>query len=332
MTRFMNNGIWLKKLGAFAIILLFAILFGLNKSRVYESETDVLFLPKNETTSRDLSQIIGNFQQVLMSLAFNDRISDGSDALTPGVDLPNYRRKEFWDAKISVTRAAESGVVRIKNFDADSTLAKELNQNTVENLIALAGNYYNIKTDLEIRIVDGPIVEGVASQDLLSTLGQSLLWALGIYVVFFFISPIIFIKKEGGKRDLSGRGFPPRVEPLKKSVPSVFPEEDNYFATKNFFENVQKAKELKTASLQKNVFSLPAFPRLGKKAPTPANLPVGEEEVPDIFRQKEIVPEIKNEDAGAKKEKEEEPLEYVPREATPEEVKARLNRLLRGGK
>jgi hypothetical protein len=327
-----NKGTWLKKLSAFAVILLLIILFNLNKSRVYESETDVLFLPKNETIARELDQTIGNFQQVLMSLAFNDRIADGSDALAPGVELPNYKRKEFWNSKISITRAAESGVVRIKNFDSDSTLARELNRDTIESLIAITGNYYNINTDLEIRIVDGPIVRGIASQNLFVTIGQSVLWSVGFYLVLFFLFPFIFIKKEKEKQGVFGRNFPPSPMAKKEPVSVVLPEEENYFATKNFFDQVQKTQTVEKVVLRKETSPLPNLSSFGKKSQTPANLPVSEEALPDIFRQKEPVPEVKKETVEPVKKNEAVAEEYVPHEATPEEVKARLNRLLGGGK
>jgi hypothetical protein len=59
---------------------------------------------------------------------------------------------------------------------------------------------------------------------------------------------------------------------------------------------------------------------------------VSEEALPDIFRQKEPVPEVKKETVEPVKKNEAVAEEYVPHEATPEEVKARLNRLLGGGK
>lgn len=320
----MNKEIWRKKIIALSVILILIFLFNLNKNKVYQSETDILILPKNESITRSLDLVIANFQQVLVSLAFNDRISENNDALESGIELPNYKRKEFWNSKIAATQLEKSGIIQIKNFDQDSALAKELNNDTVENLIAIAGNYYNIKTDLEIRIIDGPIVKQVISQNIFTIIGQSLLWTLGIYIIFFLLFPLVFIKKEATKKEFFGQDFLSKITPSKKIIPTILPEEENYFANKNFFENVKKVDDLKVETPQKNVFSLPTFPSFGKKADTPANLPVSEEEVPDIFRQKEVIADIEetvptNDD-------------YIPREATEEEVKARLNRLLGGGK
>jgi hypothetical protein len=331
----MDKNIWLKKIGILGAIFFFVLIFNLNKSRVYESETDILVLPKNEVMAEQLGSIAENFRAVLTSLAFNDRISEGSDALEESIELSNIKRKEFWNSKLAVTRVGESGVLRIRNFDVDSTLAKELNTDTVDSLIAIAGSYYNIKTDLELRIIDGPIVRRIASQNLTLTIGKSILWSLGLYLVFFFLFPFVFIKRDGGRREIPGRDFSRKISSTQKPKPLIIPEEENYFAAKNFFPPTQKPQipvEAKKTQPTKNSFSLPAFPSFGKKAPTPANLPVSEEAVPDIFRQKEPMPEVGAEAVESIKEDGKAESEYIPREATPEEVKARLNRLLGGGK
>ncbi len=324
----MNEKNYLKKIIIFAAIFLFIFLFFINKNKTYESETIALFLPKNETTARNLDSTIGNFKQILLSLAFNDRLSDGSDALEPGLELPNYKRKEFWNSKVAVEQLKKSGAVSIKNFDASSGLAQELNIDTIESLIAIAGNYYNIKTDLGIRIIDGPIVKQAMTKNLLATFWQSALWSIGLYLILLFLFPASLIKKTTGQRPLPGKDFSKNLTsdliPKKTALP-VFPEEENYFA----------------AVKKKNIFSLPSlpnFPTFGKKAPTPANLPVSEEEVPEIFREKNGEEEparpsatnafradnATHSVAGGEVKK------YTPHEATAEEVKARLNQLLSG--
>lgn len=325
----MSEKTWLKKMIMFGVISFFAIILNLNISRTYEARTDILFLPKNETISYQQDLIVENFKQILMSLAFNDRIAGESDALEVSIELPNYKRKEFWNSKISVAQLEKSNIVSIKNFDKNSILAKELNEDTVESLIVVASNYYNIESDLGIRIVDGPIVKKIVSQNLLSTIGESMLWSLGFYLISFHFLPFAFIKREVKKRKIPGQNFSrPRRESLKKIIPKNFPEEENYFAVKNFFEKTQEAVDTEKALSQKDIFSLPRFPSFGKKSPTPVNLPINEGDVPNIFRQKESL--VKSEMAELANNDKSIEAEYVPREATPEEVKARLNSLLGG--
>jgi hypothetical protein len=305
----MNNQTKLKKIGLAIGLFVIILLFNLNRDGVYSSTMTVLFLPKSVVTSQESSSIAENFRQILASLAFCDRLSEQNESLAVVNDLPNYKRQEFCNAKFLVEKPQGSAMLRITNFDADSTLARELNSDVVENLIAVSGKYYNIKTDLELRIVDGPIVKKELSQNLTMTVLLSFLWTIILYGGLFLL-PVIFLKKENKARPIPGSKFFQEV-PVRKEL-TALSEEENYFSAKNFFK--------------------PTFPSFGKKAPTPANLPVSEEAVPDIFRPKEVAPEVKIEIGEVEKNNIETTQEYITREATPEEVKERLNKLLRGEK
>lgn len=333
---FMNN-FWRRKLSLLAGIFFLVLLFALNKGGMYEAKTEVLVLPKNATIARELDSTVDNFIEILKSLAFYDRVAKSSDALESGLELPGYKRKIFWNTKLLAQRVGKSGVIEVINFDKDNVLARELNKDTVDNLILATASYYNIKTELELRIVDGPIVRKINSQNLLATFLQSALWSLLIWVSFFFILPLVFTKKDQEKRVIRGRGFSRKEVQLEKTIPAFIPEEENYFASKNFFGLAKKeAKEIletKKPLMQKSASPLANFSGFGKKAPIPNNLPVSEDDVPDIFRAKEVAMEIdKVEVADELKKTETDNAEYIPHEATPEEVKARLNRLLSGGK
>ena len=282
-------------------------LFRLNRDGIYSSTMTVLFLPKSVTVSQEASLITENFKQILASLAFCDRLAEQNESLSVANDLPNYKRQAFCNAKFLVERPVGSSMLRITNFDPDSALARELNSDVVDNLIAISGKYYNIKTDLELRIVDGPIVKKELSQNLAKTILLSFLWTIALYSGLFLLFPFIFLKKENKERPIP-RGEFFREVTAKKAMP-VLPEEENYFSAKGFFQ--------------------PTFPSFGKKASTPANLPVSEEEVPEIFRPKTVASEITGETEETEKDNTETTKEYVPREATPEEVKERLNKLLR---
>ena len=333
----MDKQAWLKKIVFALILFVFILIFNINNNSVYESETKVLFLPKNELIGQEIDSVIANFEQIISSLAFCDRLSDQNDSFEDVQDLPNYKRKEACNAKLEVSQLGKSATVSIKNFDKDSVLVRELNDDTVNNLIAVTGKYYNIKSDLELRIIDGPIIKKGVLRNVFYIILQSLFWAIIIFVCVFFLIPFIFIKKEKKIRQIPNTDFAQKA-PFKKTVaPVVFPapEEENYFSTKNFFKTY-------------------AVPSVGKKASTPTNLPISEDEVPDIFREKAPAVKVENplyeknmQEAERVEEKNmqeevkkveekniqaEKKAEYVPHEATLEEVKERLNKLLRGEK
>ena len=266
------NNFWRRKLSLLAGIFFLVFLFALNKGGMYEAKTEVLVLPKNATIARELDSTVANFMGILKSLAFYDRVAKSSDALESGLELPNYKRKIFWNTKLLVQRVGESGVIEVSNFDKDSILARELNKDTVDNLILATASYYNIKTELELRIVDGPIVRKINSQNLLATFLQSALWSLFIWALLFFSLPLIFTKKNQEKRVISGQDFFRKSAQLKKTIPAFIPEEENYFASKNFFglakKEVKEILKTKKPLAQKSASPLANFPSFGKKAPT----------------------------------------------------------------
>lgn len=331
----MDKQAWLKKIVFALILFVFILIFNINNNSVYESETKVLFLPKNELIGQEIDSVIANFEQIISSLAFCDRLADQNDSFEDVQDLPNYKRKEACNAKLEVSQLGKSATVSIKNFDKDSVLVRELNDDTVNNLIAVTGKYYNIKSDLELRIIDGPIIKKGVLRNVFYIILQSLFWAVIIFVCIFFLIPFIFIKKEKKIRQIPSTDFAEKI-PFKKTAAPIFsiPEEENYFSTKNFFKA--------------------SFSSAGKKASTPVNLPISDDEVPDIFREKtsamraenplykknireaeRIEEENMQEEVKKVEEKNiqaEKKAEYVPHEATPEEVKERLNKLLRGEK
>ncbi len=302
-----NRQAWSRKI-SIGVVLFFAILiFNINKNSVYESETTVLILPKNELLAKEIDLIRGNFKQIMQSLAFCDEVAQQNESLSVAQELPSDKRKEFCNSKLEVSLVEKSAIISVKNFDKDSALARELNSDTVEKLIISAGKYYNIDTDMELRIVDGPIIKQDSFRNGFWLFLESVFWTLVICAMLFFLVPFIFIKKKKTNLSILKNKLYSKA-PLEKMV-AIFPETENYFADKNFFP---------TKKIE---------PSVGKKAPTPANLPVDEETVPDIFRKKEVIVE-NNLPEKEKNESE----DFTSREATQDEMKERLNKLLRGGK
>jgi hypothetical protein len=302
-----NRQMWKRKISIAGALFFVILIFNINRNSAYESEMTILLLPKNESMAKEIDSVRGNFKQIMQSLVFCDEVSKQNESLSVTQDLSNYQRKKFCDSKSEVSLVEKSTMIKVKNFDKDGVLARELNSDMVGVLIASAGKYYNINTALELRIVDGPIVKLDSFRNSLWLFGESIFWTIVIYAGLFFLVPFIFIKKKKTNFPVLKNNFSSKT-PFEKMV-SIFPETENYFADKNFFP-------AKTTILS-----------VGKKAPTPVNLPVNEEAVPDIFREKIVVAED-----GATEKKENANENYVHREATPDEVKERLNKLLRGGK
>lgn len=316
-----------KKIILAAALFALVFLLDINTHKVYEARTDILLVAKDEKIGRDFDQLAGNLEQILSSLAFYDRIVDQSDALAQGLELPNYKRKEFWNEKLSVRRVGESGVVSLRNFDSDSLDVRELNDVTVQNLIEVIGRYYDISTDLELRVVDGPIVRKMLARNLPKTIAMDFLWTL-LFWGGLLILPRVFLKKTAQKEFGGDSSWKKEVQLKKETPPQVdFPvfEGVDYFSRPQSKEKPVEQQEDKRDSFEQKIAANPVV-SFGKKASTPDNLPVSDDGVPDIFRK------FAQPTEEAENPKSEEVSDYASREATAEEVKERLNKLLGGGK
>lgn len=262
------------KLKAFWVVVILAtavfLAALLNFNREYKSEADVLVIPKNSVT-------VENSGQVLENLKF---ISFGENS------------------KIKAYRFKNSGILKIISFNADKSQAENLNRQAVENFIATASRFYNIKTDLDIRIISGPITKQSTVAPAFILFIESLLGAFALASLAFFISFSIFRKEKSEN----------------KSFPRII------------FKRQEKIIGPLKKQLERKKESLVSF---NKKAAAPDNLPIAQDS--------NIIPQEKTESITREATLDEvkmrlDQLQEKPiiKEATPEEVKERLNKLLSG--
>lgn len=279
-------------LSAAAAVVIFA--GGMSRGGSYQSESRILLLPKSEKAVRNIRQIIANAEQIPLSLSFYDKLVEkNGDVEDEAMGLPDYKRKSFWNSKISVRQVGKSGVVRIIFSGENQFNAELFAKQTANDLALVMSRYYDIKNDLEIRTIDGPITRSV------STFSSWIKWiSLGIIlgVIFgFLISYLIYLLK--------------KIELRKINLASRMNRMKDMFAKKD--ESKKEAR----------------LPGKGKKSVAPSNLPTGSE---FIMESLERAAE-KSAKGGPASGGEEEAKKPATHEATPEEVKERLNKLLRGG-
>jgi capsular polysaccharide biosynthesis protein len=268
------------------------ILIGLiNLSRTYRSQVDVLIVPKNETTSKNISSILNNAKEIPKTLSFyNEIISLNDSVADESEELPEYKRKAYWESKVKTERIDDSSIIRLTIFDKDQSRAFNLSQEAGLEEARVMSRYYNIKTDIDVRISDGPIVNYGIKENVIFLILKSLLAG----IIFGFLVALINLILEkigiGSKKSSKKAG----LHKLK------FPE--------------MKKEETKTIAFDKKPADFKkttAIPILEKKASAPENLPISDQLVSEFLEKK---PEG----------------QPIIREATPEEVKERLNKLLRG--
>jgi len=312
-----------------AAIIIFSVavfLFMLNVKKTFETETDIMIIGKSPAIADNIDPVIGTIGRIAGSSYFYSQIADmtgGIDGIDSG--MSQYDQRKLWDEAVKVKKIKGSYAFSITNYDQNRSVSEDLNNATVKNLVLSIGKYYDIRSEIDLRIIDGPITRQVPGINIFPLAIWSIASGFIIFAVIFYFIPWFYLKKPLGKTGLSDSigavarkmNFQmPGRKPFEEA-PYAFPQEKKKTAPAAVEETLSEKEEIKTPSFVMTP---------EKKSGTPDNLPVSEE-VPAFLLQKE------------KKEPSEEAVAFsgpirekdLTREANAEEVKERLNRLLGGG-
>lgn len=273
---------------------------GINYSKMYVAETDILLVPKSDAASRNIQRLISTAQELPYSLAFYDELLQKNrdiEDLAPG--LTDHKRKEAWNSQIKVEQKGGSDILNIRASDEDQLQAEIISRQTARNIAIAMSRHYNIKTELDIRLIEGPIVGPGTKSSVWNLFFLSLIFGLIAGVV----AHLMFGREEAYFPARPSINFPTFTAPKKSEKKEARPSA----AAKDVFVEQLMREELAASG-----------PR---KAAAPENLPVGSEFVLGAVRRAE----------KAEKKAEEIAPEPKTHEATEEEIKQRLNKLL-GGK
>ncbi len=191
MLRIIRNKLATSSLGrafvvTFFFVTLAAGLFWLDFFRSYSAEVTVLIVPKSGTT-QTFEGVADNMAELTGTLSFYDRVLAGNDLIDD--DFASYapdKRKEQWNNIVSVTKQNKSGVLVIRAIGDTQERAKWLASQTAQTMFSVAGLYYNVKTDIDMRIVDGPLVSYTVERPFFYA-GVSLLTSFSLTALFFFL-------------------------------------------------------------------------------------------------------------------------------------------------
>lgn len=289
-----------------AAIIFAAIIFivSLNTGRVFKGETDVLFVPKSGKAVENIDQILANAERLPKSLSFYDKLLElNPDIEDPASGQTDDNRKKAWDEKISAERLNGSGIVRFSALSDDQSQAEILSQKVAADTIAVMSRYYDAQNDLDMRVIDGPLVYTFNQNKTSVRILLSILLGIAAGMIVYLFS------------DLAKVAAPKTI--LAK--PAIFGQgKQGFLWEKNSIEKKELAKE----TLEKVIASLEETPyfAVSKKAGAPENLPIAKD---FQIKTEEKPEEIEMVEAEEKIQK--------THEATAEEVRERLNKLLGGG-
>jgi capsular polysaccharide biosynthesis protein len=309
---------WVKIDGYFIflwIVFVFTIAFALTMQYiVYRSEITVAVISKNEKTVAVSGEVAGNLAELTKTLFFYEKLLSDNPALTD--EWANYssdKKKEKWNRKIETVRQNESTIFVIRITDRSQSRANSLVRQSVKGLFNLSGKYYDIKNDIDLRILDGPIEKvilrgwhWIAIASLV--LGFFLSWLVQLF--FSFIERLFSTKS---KSKFSSIKFPK----IKKT--SGGKKEDLEKLIDNYAE-------------KDNAFFAPKIKTEFRKSNPPMNLPIAssvEEDDIQVNQQEIEILAVEKEQIGLERIKKENTSEVIS-EPTENEFKKRLNQLLKG--
>lgn len=274
-----------------------------NRQNIFQSEVQLLLLPKDAKTGKNIEQVIANAEKIPSTLAFHDKLIKTNPNLSANeefADLPDYKRKKAWNSEIEISKINNSNIISVKAFADIQPDSEDLSNAVSRDLITEMSLYYNIRTELEMRKIDGPISNEISRGLNVSSIIISLLVGVILWIILNFT-----IKTSEKLTDKIGRN----TFPIKDNLSFSFPTE----IKKSEKENRENEKEEFLIEKEEDATVISQE----KKASAPENLPIVNE-----FSLNSSIKVDKKESEQA------EAFEPKTHEATEEEIKARLNKLL----
>lgn len=311
----------------FFFVTLASGLYWLDFFRSYAAEVTVLVVSKN-STSQIAQDIAGNAAELTATLSFYERVLADNELLeeTFAGSGPD-QRKALWNNVVSVTQPENSSVLIIRAQGETPEYARQLAKQVAQTLITTVSFYYNVKTDIDMRIIDGPLTTTVLRQPVLFGVFSILTSLLVTFIFFGLLSAVPKIFGGQGKK---------HMKPVRANNPTPTETTAHDFVLGTTIPRIDPKKFVPTkpSSLnyenhEREISASPYSPwRLNPSAKAPANLPVAEPEelpfdevsAPDST----VMPEATSSQPA---------VPEPPRgEPTVDEYKRRLNELLAGDK
>jgi capsular polysaccharide biosynthesis protein len=248
-------------------------------------------------------------------------------------------KMEAWSKAVDINKINNTGILEITVFDKSGQEAKRLAESVAWSLNVRGDKYHGGGESVEIKTISGPITSQNPAKPnlLLNTLLGFILGLIGsLAAVYYFDTfDLRFFRKEGNKGVFR--------EMLRRKKDYFQQDRTNSLEDKEYKkgkENMSQEEPAQEDDFSKEKVSK-HFSTSHKKADAPTNLPtLNEDDLDSLFAgDKKNKPEKKEEaekdfistqelDEMAKSEKEK--GKENSQEATEDEIKERLNRLLKG--
>lgn len=268
----------------------FCFLF-LENFKSYKSQVTILLIPKSEKIAIHSEQIAQNLTEFPRNLSFYEKLlADNKNIKDELAGCSKDKRKKLWNKKLEINREKNSGIIKIGISNDNQVKSEKIARQTAFTLFNTASRYYNIKNEIDLRIIDEPITSLKMKSwpwlIFLSVLAGTFLSYL--ITSIFSKAEIFFLKARSGIN-------------LAKPYRQNFSSWTDATQRKEKSDKPEKKSKPITAA---------------KKSQAPSNLPIADDSGAAL------------EDAGINKDATEKIISSE--EPSEEELKERLNQLLRG--
>ena len=273
------------------------------------SEITILFVPKSERTAVQAGYISNNLSLLPKNLSFYEKVlKDNPEIEDKFKGLDKDIRKKSWNRIIETKVENNSTIISIETRDGDKEYTERLSRQIAYSLFDTYSHYYDIETDIDLRIIEGPLTKSETKYFFLLIFISLFLGLIFSLLIFSLIMKNV-VKYFNTK--LYAKFSPPHFSDIYQKTKPVYDEKEKM---ETFFPKYEQEKPAGSSTLSKKSFAPSNLPIAENNFPsTPSNLPVMTEKINKI--QPESI--VENKPNG-----EEEP--------TTEEYKKRLNQLLKG--
>ncbi|EKE19797.1 MAG: hypothetical protein ACD_8C00103G0002 [uncultured bacterium] len=322
------------------VLSLTFFLLAIDSVKTYRSEVLILVNLKSETAIKQQEQLLDTIVELPKTLAFYDQIlAKNKNVRDVSENLDPDKRKDSWNKMLSISRVGKNSLIfKISISTKSASDSEQLSSKTVRELFDRIAFYYDIKKDFDLRIIEKPIARTEVSA-WPWILIVSFAGGFGIAIVLnSLLGPAVekrteekeendsnFVFDFGKKAKVSvGQGVEKLRRLYQSDAPFVFEEKKETFSGISQID--PQLQEMKKLTKQMEPSKYPNFPEMPVatkvKASAPDNLPIAEDDF--LANLPEIEKEIPKEPVS------DESVVDFKREPTKEELKERLNQLLRG--
>jgi capsular polysaccharide biosynthesis protein len=270
-----NVSSFVRAWGKIFLITLFFVcaasaLFFLDMFRSYEADVRIMVISRSASVNPE--QVAANLAALVGTLPFHDRVVADDILGDPLEGYPQPDRRARWNDAVRAERGIGNSVITVTAAGEDPEEARQLAARVSKTLFGMAGLYYDVKADIDVRAIDGPIAETVVRQPI-AYAATSFLSALLVTMVFF--GALIMVPNMFG-RSRKGHVVESTHEGAHHQVVTEYREGDAvpYIDPRKFIPVRPSSLPFENAYPETHAVSTPSV-----KAAAPANLPIADDAI-----------------------------------------------------